>query len=209
MINTKPVIPNNDTIKVKPKVKKKRASRTAWRDKYPDNWEHYYKLYTNKELSGTKIAKILDITQGTFYRLANRYSDSLSSNQPEQPEEVEYVLPSNETQCEVNNADVYKSFSLFRTKINLACKEIYTNPGTKYHTKNSVLNAAYSALLREYGICWEQYKKEFKRENERKPLSTLELVYWIESNNDNMKNLLYEKIHTIKKEQESEIVGIL
>lgn len=205
----KPVLDIEKSTEVKPVAKKEKKKRRPYRnwkhDNYPDNWEEYYTKYENGEITKYKASKELDIANATFCKLYDRYSNQLSDKAINV--ETEYILPSNETQYEDN---LYESFSSYRTKINMLCKKIYTSPQARYHTKNSVLNAAYSALLKEYGICWEQYKKEFKRENERKPVSTLELVYWIESNNTTMKNLLFEKIHTIQMKQEKEtLVDVL
>lgn len=66
-----------------------------------------------------------------------------------------------------------------------------------YKTTNEVLHKAYELLRKEYGVVWEQEKKEFYDINGRTPVSTLELQYWIETTKPTYKNLLTAKLDTL------------
>ena len=66
-----------------------------------------------------------------------------------------------------------------------------------YKTTNEVLHKAYELLRKEYGVVWEQEKKEFYNINGRTPVSTLELQYWIETTKPTYKNLLTAKLDTL------------
>lgn len=42
---------------------------------YPDNWEEVYKKWKNRELTGTKAMKLLNLKRNTFYNLLKQYEE--------------------------------------------------------------------------------------------------------------------------------------
>jgi hypothetical protein len=79
--------------------------------------------------------------------------------------------------------------------IRLANKVISLNK--EFKSTDSVLSEAYRLLRNQYGVVWEQEKKEFLEANGRSPVSTLELQYWIEATKPQNKNLLIAKLDTL------------
>ena len=82
-------------------------------------------------------------------------------------------------------------------------KKVITNAANKcvakhaeFKSTNDVLSCAYNALRRDYGVVWEQEKKEFYAKFNRSPVNTLELEWWIERR-PAYKNLLIGKLNTI------------
>ena len=66
-----------------------------------------------------------------------------------------------------------------------------------YDSENAVLSAAYRELQGQYGLCYDQYRKEFYEDNRRKPRSMMELLYWMENKNPALKNILRAKLDTM------------
>ena len=107
----------------------------------------------------------------------------------------------NDTKCVVettpdNVDDFEKQFSNFRKTIYDLCKKII-KVDKSYKNKSAVLSHAYTLLRNEYGICYDQYRKEFFDMNGRSPYNTMELVYWMETQNKAMRNMLSAKLSTI------------
>ena len=68
-----------------------------------------------------------------------------------------------------------------------------------YKSTNSVWSDAYKLLRAEYGVVWEQEKKDFIDVNGYPPASTLQLCYWIEANKPAYHNLFLTKLDTLAK----------
>lgn len=66
-----------------------------------------------------------------------------------------------------------------------------------YDNRNAVLSTAYRSLRNEYGICYEQYQKEYFSEMQRKPRNMLDLFCWMEKKNPAMKNILRSRLETM------------
>lgn len=75
-----------------------------------------------------------------------------------------------------------------------------------YKTTNAVLSEAYTLLRNQYGVVWEQEKREFFEVNQRQPVSTLELQFWIETTKPTYKNLLVAKLDTLCHKDERKVV---
>ena len=69
----------------------------------------------------------------------------------------------------------------------------------EYKSTNSVWSDVYKLLRAEYGVVWEQEKKEFLEVNGYSPASTLQLCYWIEANKPAYHNLFLTKLDTLAK----------
>lgn len=69
----------------------------------------------------------------------------------------------------------------------------------EYKSTNSVWSDVYKLLRAEYGVVWEQEKKEFVEVNGYSPASTLQLCYWIEANKPAYHNLFLTKLDTLAK----------
>lgn len=67
----------------------------------------------------------------------------------------------------------------------------------EYKSTNSVWSDVYKLLRAEYGVVWEQEKKEFLEVNGYSPASTLQLCYWIEANKPTYHNLFMSKLDTL------------
>lgn len=44
---------------------------------YPENWEHFYKLYKNNSLKAVDCMKLMNLKKTTFYKLLKKYEDTL------------------------------------------------------------------------------------------------------------------------------------
>ena len=69
----------------------------------------------------------------------------------------------------------------------------------EYKSTNDVFSTAYKLLRAEYGIVWEQEKKEFVEVNGYPPASTLQLCYWIEANKPQYHKLFLSKLDSLAK----------
>lgn len=61
------------------------------------------------------------------------------------------------------------------------------------------LNLVYKYMTKNYGIVWEQEKKDFKIDNGYYPKSTTQLAYWLEQTRPAYKNLVSSCLDTILK----------
>lgn len=82
-----------------------------------------------------------------------------------------------------------------KTIIDCANKVVTKNP--KYKSTSEVLSDSYKLLNKEYGVVWDQEKKEFYNIEGRSPSGTLELEWWIEMHKPQYKNLLIGKLNTL------------
>ena len=74
-------------------------------------------------------------------------------------------------------------YALWKRHIHSLCKQIGGEEG-------KILSAAYKHLTNVYGVVYAQLKKDFYKANDRSSSGTLELIYWLESNDRHYKNLL-------------------
>lgn len=63
------------------------------------------------------------------------------------------------------------------------------------------LNLVYKYMTKNYGIVWEQEKKDFKADNGYYPKSTTQLAFWLEQTRPAYKNLVASCLDTIIKER--------
>lgn len=63
--------------------------------------------------------------------------------------------------------------------------------------KNEILSETYNYMRKTYGIVWEQHEKEFYECFDRRPVSKLELIYWMEQENNVYKKVLQSCVETI------------
>lgn len=92
----------------------------------------------------------------------------------------------------------------------------YDNTAYKVWTKNinsllygkdrsKILSDTYYYMNKKYGICWEQEQKDFAEANGRQSKNTMELIFWVESNNSAQRGLFESCLKTIlEKNGESE-----
>lgn len=90
------------------------------------------------------------------------------------------------------------SFRQFKKKATEKANEVISK-NAKYKTTNEVYSDVYKLLRAEYGVVWEQEKKEFVEVNGYQPASTLQLCYWIEANKPTYHNLFMSKMDTLAK----------
>lgn len=90
------------------------------------------------------------------------------------------------------------SFRQFKKKATEKANEIIAK-NAKYKSTNAVYSDVYKLLRAEYGVVWEQEKKEFVEVNGYQPASTLQLCYWIEANKPAYHNLFMSKMDTLAK----------
>lgn len=90
------------------------------------------------------------------------------------------------------------SFRQFKKKATEKANEVISKKA-KYKTTNEVFSDVYKLLRAEYGVVWEQEKKEFVEVNGYQPASTLQLCYWIEANKPAYHNLFMSKMDTLAK----------
>ena len=87
-------------------------------------------------------------------------------------------------------------FRQFKKKATEKANEIIAK-NAKYKSTNAVYSDVYKLLRAEYGVVWEQEKKEFVEVNGYQPASTLQLCYWIEANKPTYHNLFMSKMDTL------------
>lgn len=97
---------------------------------------------------------------------------------------------------EITIEAVNDDFRLWKQNV-LRCANKVISLNKDFKSTNSVLSEAYKLLRNQYGIVWEQEKKDFLDKNGRSPVSTLELQYWIEATKPQNKNLLIAKLDTL------------
>lgn len=66
-----------------------------------------------------------------------------------------------------------------------------------YKSRTSVMKDMYDTLRKEYGIVWEQEAKEFYDAIGRSPVSTLELLWWLEDTRPTYEGLAEGKLDTM------------
>ena len=90
-------------------------------------------------------------------------------------------------------------FKKFKHTATDKAKIVIDNHKAKYKSVNEVWSDVYKLLRAEYGIVWEQEKKEFKEINGYPCNSTLQLCYWIEANKPVYHGLFHSKLDTLAK----------
>ena len=88
-----------------------------------------------------------------------------------------------------------QDFHDFKKDITNAANKILSKHAD-FKSTNDVLSLAYNLLRSQYGVVWEQEKKDFYKQIGRSPVNTLELEWWIERRPE-YRNLLIGKLNTI------------
>lgn len=96
----------------------------------------------------------------------------------------------------------FPDFGTYLKEVNKAVKRVTSLQGSKYHDRNEVLKEAYNLLTKEYGIVWEQLKKDFFRIYNRYPVSTIESCWYLEQDSI-MRNILLAKLNTIYEQEKA------
>lgn len=93
---------------------------------------------------------------------------------------------------EMNDVD----YSAWRKKIVEACNKVVAK-NAKFKSTESVLSEAYKLLRKDYGLVWEQEKKDYYQATGDANASTLKIYYWIEQTKPQYTNMLMGKLNTI------------
>ena len=67
--------------------------------------------------------------------------------------------------------------------------------------EGKMLSLVFKYMTRNYGVVWDQVKKDFKEANGYYPQSTTRMAYWLELNQPVHKNLVVSCLDTILKEE--------
>lgn len=97
---------------------------------------------------------------------------------------------------EITIEAVNEDFKLWKQNA-VRCANKVVSVNKTFKSTNSAFSEAFRLLRNQYGVVWEQEKKEFFEANGRSPVSTLELEYWIETTKPSHKNLLVAKLDTL------------
>lgn len=100
------------------------------------------------------------------------------------------------------NGNDFPDFGTYLKEVNKAIKKITSLQDSKFHSRNEVLKEAYGLLTKEYGIVWEQLKKDFFKIYNRYPVSTIESCWYVEQN-PVMRNILLAKLNTIYEQEKA------
>ena len=84
-------------------------------------------------------------------------------------------------------------YTKWRRNISNICRDSGLDEG-------KLLSKTYQYMTKNYGIVWEQLRKDFYNTNKRRPASTLELAYALEHSNNVYTNILEGCIDTVIKE---------
>ena len=63
-----------DLIKADPVLRAEKYKGRK-RIEYPENWDHFYKLYKEKKLKGVDCMKLMNLKKTTFYKLVKEYEE--------------------------------------------------------------------------------------------------------------------------------------
>ncbi len=105
------------------------------------------------------------------------------------------------------NEDEFPDYGTYLKEAYKAANKVLALEGNnkKYANKFNVLAEAYKALNKEYGIVWDQIKKDFYKALGRSSTSTAELCWFYEQQNPVCRNLLISKLNTIYEEDKKAI----
>lgn len=131
---------------------------------------------------------------------AENFQDRVSIVDENEPLEENCFEDSNDVVFQNSVMDYYE----WKKGINRAADLIVELNG-KYKNKNQVFAECYKLLTKEYGIVWDQEKKEFYKENKRGPVNTLELAFYIETKSHVNRNLVISKLNTLYGEEKKEL----
>ena len=67
--------------------------------------------------------------------------------------------------------------------------------------EGKALSLVFKYITKNYGVVWDQVKKEFKEANGYYPKSTTRMAYWLELNQPVYKNLVAACLDTVLKEE--------
>lgn len=112
--------------------------------------------------------------------------------------ETSINIEKNDSSLPTEKSDI-SDYEHFKKMITQYANKVLSN-SSKYKTTNDVLSEAYKRLRDQYGVVWEQEKKDFYNTVGRSPISTLELEWWIEKK-PIYKELLIGKLETMSRER--------
>lgn len=109
------------------------------------------------------------------------------------------VTVENKKEIKVISQDYSTTYAQYSKRIISLCYQIlrYGN----YSSIRKILGYTYKEIDKQYGICLEQARIDYKKRWGKYPSSALEVMFDYELSNPASKNLLYAKLHTILKEQ--------
>lgn len=90
-------------------------------------------------------------------------------------------------------------FAKWKSVLSKMCRDANKDEG-------KMLSLTYKYMTKNYGIVWEQSKKDFYHENGYTPASTCQIAYWLESKKPAYKNLTQSCLYTVLKQERSENV---
>ena len=135
---------------------------------------------------------------------SNRMIEQLLNKNEELQESVKELLLFNAKETKTNIEDGIDFGSYMKEAYKLANKVLNLEGGKeKYSNKYGVLSNAYKLLNKEYGIVWAQIEKDFKKEYERTPISTLETSWYLEQKEPVHKNILFAKLSNMYEQDKA------
>lgn len=93
------------------------------------------------------------------------------------PDEINRMVVLNDSDIDPNHT---QAFAIYRQNMTNIVSSILDNPKSKYKTTNSVLNAAYSKIEKEFDIDWNEYTRKYVDRLHKQPKNMMTLIYWIE-----------------------------
>ena len=106
-----------------------------------------------------------------------------------------YQSASNKSKSHLNKSkkklDISK-FAKWKSNLTKMCRDVNKDEG-------KMLSLTYKYMTKNYGIVWEQSKKDFYHENGYTPASTCQIAYWLESKKPAYKNLTQSCLYTVLK----------
>lgn len=103
--------------------------------------------------------------------------------------------------------EVKNEKSEIRTIVYKKCQEIHNLDNEHYTSTKAVLDKACKLLTQEYGICWDQEKKEYIAENgtANKYITRLDVYEWMCKRKKNCVKLLESKLDSMQKTAEKHL----
>lgn len=100
--------------------------------------------------------------------------------------------------------EVKEETSEIRKTVYQKCREIHNLDNEHYSSTKAVLDKACKLLTQEYGICWDQEKKEYIAENgtSNKYITRLDVYEWMCKRKKNCVKLLESKLDSMQKAAE-------
>ena len=85
------------------------------------------------------------------------------------------------------------TYSKWKNELFKMCRE-------KGKDEGKMLSLVFKYMTKNYGVVWDQVKKDFYKANGYYPQSTTRMAYWLEANNNTYHNLTSSCLYTILKE---------